>query len=875
MVAAVRPQLGQIAVQRLALLRGVRRTSISNEMNAARATEWLPGGGDMGARVRSMDWSASSLGPRQSWPQPLRTFVDLVVNSPFPAALLWGDEWLLFYNDRYRPIVDEEHHQPLGHAMREAWPALWHIDPSVHAAVMDRGETVSSAGVSPEGNFVLCHSPIRVEGGAIAGALVTLERTRTPSPEARAAETALRERKALLRAISDESTDVIFAKDREGRFRYANPATLALIGKPLDAVLGKTDAELLRSDDAVRDVMETDRRVMETGIAVEVEEEVPSPDGTRRIWHSRKAPYRNGDGSVVGLLGISREITDRKRAEEDERRAQAKLETTLASITEGLVILDRDWRYTYFSETAAKLVGVVGENLVGVCVWDRFPLARGTKFYDEFHRAVESGLQVTFEEFYPQPIDKWLECHCFPTADSLSVYFRDVTERKRVEVTLRETDERLRAAITNLTSSNERLELLSRVTALFMETKLDLHALLDRLVSELVPAHTQSAVVFLLSKDRQRLEVGALKHADPDGQKRLALALEAGVLPGRYGLSPEEMEHGVPVRIERIAPDALAQSVTPETRELLAHHPVGSLLAIPLRTSRVLGVIRLARGRDAVPFSAGDEALFQDIADRAALALEAALRFSEAEQAIRLRDDFLSIASHELRTPLTALLLQLQSMRHILPKDASADGGAKFARKLESSNRQTERLISLVEDLLDVSRLSLGKLQLHREELDLADVARDIVERHASEANAANCPLRLEAESMRGQWDRLRLEQVVTNLNANAIKYGSGKPIDVRVWGTTEVARLSIRDHGIGIQPADLDRIFGRFERAVSGRHYGGLGLGLYISKQIVEAHGGVISAESKPEQGSAFHVMLPREWCPSTKDLPMNEQRA
>jgi len=826
------------------LRRALRRTILPNEMRASGGTEWLVGGGELGALVRSTDWAASKLGPRERWPQVLRTLVDLVVHSPLPSALLWGRDWNLLYNDAYQPFLAAEHPRALGRSMRESWPALWHVDEHVHRAVMDRGETVSSAGLATNEAFTLCHSPVRVEGGAIVGVLVTFQRTAPQTAEARAAEKALRERKALLRAISDESSDIIFAKDREGRLRYANPATLALLGKPLDEVLGKTDAELLDSAEAARGVMENDRLVMESGVAVDLEEVVPRSDGTRSVWHSRKAPYRNGEGQVVGLLGISRDITDRKRAEAAERRTQERLQATLSSITDGLVILDRDWRFTYFSETAAKMVGVSGENLVGQCIWERFPKTRGSRFEADFHRAVATGRTLTFEEHYPDPIDKWLECHCYPSSEGLSVYFRDVSERKQRERELRE--------------SNERLALLSRATTVFMETKLDVRALLERLVDELVPAHTQSAVVILLSTDRRRLDVTAVKHADPDAQRRLGFALDSGKLPRNYGLNPEEVERGEPLRIERVEPGALERFAGPEACEFLHPHPIGSLLAIPLRTSRVLGVLRLARSRDAAPFSARDQALFQDIADRAALALEAAMRFAEAEEAIHLRDDFLSIASHELRTPLTALQLQLQSIQHMLAREEPASGDSKFARKLESSNRQTERLVSLVDDLLDVSRLSLGKLQLNREALDLAEVTTEVVERHTSQASAAGCPLRLAADSIRGDWDRLRLEQVLTNLITNAIKYGSGKPVDVVVNGAGALARLSIRDHGIGIGPADLERIFGRFERAVSGRHYGGLGLGLYISKQIVEAHGGVISAESKPGEGAAFHVTLP-----------------
>lgn len=284
--------------------RSGKGTIIPNEMSTGGGAEWLVGGGELGGLVRSKDWAASRLGPRERWPQVLRTLVDIVMHSPLPSALLWGRDWELLYNDAYRPFLAAEHPRALGRSMRESWPALWHVDERIHAAVMNRGETVSTTGLAAGETFTLCHRPVRVEGGAIAGVLVTFERTAPQSAEARAAEKALRERKALLRAISDESSDVIFAKDREGRLRYANPATLALLGKPLDEVLGKTDAELLDNAEAAHSVMETDRLVMESGVAVDLEEVVPRSDGTRSVWHSRKTPYRDGEGQVVGILGI-------------------------------------------------------------------------------------------------------------------------------------------------------------------------------------------------------------------------------------------------------------------------------------------------------------------------------------------------------------------------------------------------------------------------------------------------------------------------------------------------------------------------------------------------------------------------------------------
>jgi signal transduction histidine kinase len=225
----------------------------------------------------------------------------------------------------------------------------------------------------------------------------------------------------------------------------------------------------------------------------------------------------------------------------------------------------------------------------------------------------------------------------------------------------------------------------------------------------------------------------------------------------------------------------------------------------------------------------------------------------ELKDALVARENFLSVASHELRTPLTALNLQVQRAMRL-----TEAGAPKTRAALDPIVRSTERLTQLTTQLLDVSRLQSGRLELSRAPVDLATLARDVVTRMEDEAERAGCTVSVRSAPVEGDWDGGRLDQVITNLLANAFKYGAGRPVEVAVWSEAGRAYLSVADGGIGIAPEHQARIFERFERAVSSDHYAGLGLGLWIVREIVAAHGGRIDVESRPGEGSRFTFTLP-----------------
>ncbi|RYZ95962.1 MAG: sensor histidine kinase, partial [Proteobacteria bacterium] len=272
-----------------------------------------------------------------------------------------------------------------------------------------------------------------------------------------------------------------------------------------------------------------------------------------------------------------------------------------------------------------------------------------------------------------------------------------------------------------------------------------------------------------------------------------------------------------------------------------------------------IGTLLLGRSGEQV-FTPADVALAEDLSFRIASSLDNATLYRDAQKAVRMRDEFLSIASHELKTPLTPLKIQTQQLLRLIARDSLASvDPARVNRMLEISNRQIERLNKLIEDLLDISRISTGKMGLRIEEFDIMELLEDMAQRFSGHLASAGCELNLSGPPcVKVHWDSFRIEQILVNLLTNATKYAPNKPVACTVSVSREGVQISVRDQGMGIAHEDQDRIFGRFERAVSGTHFGGLGLGLYISTQIAEAHAGRLWVESELGAGSVFHLELP-----------------
>ncbi|MFP2932482.1 PAS domain-containing protein [Pyxidicoccus sp. 3LG] len=425
----------------------------------------------------------------------------------------------------------------------------------------------------------------------------------------------------------------------------------------------------------------------------------------------------------------------------------------------------------------------------------------------------------------------------------------DVTAEQQLEESLRQT----------LLEKNESLQTLELVNTTGQQLAAELH--LEKLVQGVTDAATQlSRASFgaffynVLDERGESYMLYTLSGAPREAFSKFPMPRATQVF------APTFKGEGI-IRSDDISKDPRYGHNPPYQGMPPGHLPVCSYLAVPVtsRSGEVIGGLFFGHPQPGI-FSLREEKLVAGLAAQVAVAMDNARLFQRAQEAITARDTFLSIASHELRTPITAMKMHAQHMRRrIASNDPTAFTPERVTRLVEQTERSIGGLSRLVEDMLDISRIATGRLNIQLEQVDLAELARDVVERFRPQLVEAGHALELHlTPGLVGRWDRYRLEQVLTNLLTNALKYAPGAPLTVSTLAVGDTALLEVEDRGPGIPPESQHRIFERFERLVAANKVSGLGLGLHIARHIVEAHGGSIRVRSAVGEGARFTVELP-----------------
>ncbi|MBP6882653.1 MAG: GAF domain-containing protein [Candidatus Levybacteria bacterium] len=322
------------------------------------------------------------------------------------------------------------------------------------------------------------------------------------------------------------------------------------------------------------------------------------------------------------------------------------------------------------------------------------------------------------------------------------------------------------------------------------------------------------------------------------------------------------MRTGRPIFLP-VVPKDYAESIGQDERHIQITRKLNfqSIMVHPLKIrSKTIGAIGFGTVDNGRIFTPREFLLGKEISNRLAVAVDNAMLYQEAKNAVSARDEFLSIASHELKTPLTSMLLQLQSVLHSMKNQSLANFSIeKTMQMIESTIGQSKRLSKLVNDLLNISLITTGRLELELEKTNLTKVTKDVIDRFEVSAKKAGSHISFVAQgSVMGKWDKIRIEQAITNLVTNAIKYGEGKDIQVSIRKEKDNAVVIVADNGNGISRDQQGKIFNRFERGDVKSSIQGLGVGLYLVSEIVKAHGGQIVVESEVGKGATFSITLP-----------------
>ncbi|MCB1889328.1 MAG: PAS domain-containing protein [Rhodocyclaceae bacterium] len=655
----------------------------------------------------------------------------------------------------------------------------------------------------------------------VAYLLTRLVRERQALRLARVEHDARREKLQALQmvgAIAEASTDAIFAKDLEGRYVLFNPAAARITGSEVGNILGRDDRSLFPRDEAEA-LMAADRKIMAEGETVCQEETLTTPNGVSTFL-ATKGPLYDGSGRLAGLFGISRDITERSRAEDALRQSESNYRSLFESMQEafvvGEVIFDSagvpcDWRFIDANPAYRQVMGLSPDEVVGRTVFEVFPALEWAWFERHVHTAI-TGEPQSFES-HVASLDRYFETQLYsPRRGQFAAVFNDVTERRAEQDQL-------------------------------------------RMLSQVVEQSPESVLIVSVG--------GVVSYANQAFCRRHRLAADTLIGTPLSQLGGEDRAHPVFGVVRRmLGEDAVwrgelssegsdgqlrfkSATVAPIRREGEITHHVAVLEDI---TERKRLADELDRHRHHL----------EDLVTQRTSELDEARQ--RAEAANRAKSAFLANMSHEIRTPMNAIV----GLTHLLQRDSQ---DPRVGERLGKISASAQHLLRVINDILDLSKIEAGRVELDARDYRLDELLEQVRTMVGDAADRKGVKVTVETgdvpQVLRG--DATRVRQALLNYANNAVKFTEQGCVTIRVSrqsGTDgdDMLCFEVRDSGIGIPPDKLARLFRAFEQADASttRKYGGTGLGLAITLRLAELMGGEVGASSTPGEGSRFWFTVP-----------------
>lgn len=763
----------------------------------------------MAERIRSFNWSTTSLDPISQWPFPLLTTVNLMLDSRFPMFIWWGNDMIQLYNDAYKDILgtgeSSKHPAALGQKGVEGWLETWAVINPLIESVLETGEAVYFEdylipiyrnGKLDDVYWTFAYNPIRGVKGKPEGIFVVCTETTKTNQQ-------LHDNEQQLRRVFDHMAEGVGITDRAGKIIYSNPMAHKILSTESERFPERRsyspewynihlDGRPMTDEEHPTMVaMATGKPVFDFEFAIE------RPGSDRMFLTMNAAPVTDSDGNVTGSVGMFSDITRRKQTEAALQTANAELERQkklYEAITSGtpdlMYVFDLDYKFTYANRALLEMWGKTWDTAVGKGLRENG--------YEEWHALMHereidqvrvTKMPVRGEVSFPHATlgrriyDYILTPLLNEDGDVIAVpgTTRDITDIRNAEAAIAESEERFR----NMAENSGILIGVGDETGNV--------TYFNKAWSELTGKTSD-----------ELLKYGWSELIHPDDKEAY------------LNIYHDAVENKIPYTGEY-----RMLSATGEYRWLFA-------FATPRFTPD--GAF------------AGFIGSFIDI--------------TEKKQDEQRKNDFISMVSHELKTPLTSMNSYIQ----VLEGRARKSGDELATGMLEKARKQAAKMTTLINGFLNISRLESGKIHIERKRFDLADLVKETEEEMVTQINSHNIVFApVERTIINADIDKIG--QVITNLISNAVKYSpNGSTINVVCITDNGYARVSISDQGIGINQDDLPKLFERFYRAnnTGNRNIAGFGIGLYLCYEIIKRHEGRIWAESRLGEGSTFYFELP-----------------